>query len=350
MAPSHLVVLQHGLYGGPMHLTALADELMQRQPRELLVHQARSNEGLTRDGVAAGGERLAAEIREVVARESSLESITLVGNSLGGLYVRHAAASLLEGSGDDATMAGLRPDALVTTGCPHLGVRRYTYLPVPRWLRPAGVLIAGATADDLLLRDASRLLVEMSVPSSAFGEALGVFSRRRCYANLRGDFMVPFGSAAIETAPWGWGVDDEQHARAFASRAGVAFTDDAVVDGRKDGIGVVCEARAEAMRLPRRRRQSEWIDDENDDGGESGGLEELMRSGLHAHGWSKVGIGFASATATSPLAHNRLVALRREAGWRQGFGEWVERTQEGAFVMADCAEYIAGGGGGPPVR
>ena len=236
------------------------------------------------------------------------------------------------------------PDALVTTGCPHLGVRRYLFAPVPSWVHPAGALIAGATADDLLLRDPSNLLVEMSSPDSSFGEALAAFGRRRCYANLRGDFMVPFGSAAIETGPWGCGIRDAQHARAFARSAGVRYSDEAVLDGMRDGIAVIRETRPVApgrMRSPRRRRQSEWIDDDDFDPSwaRTAGPEDSMRTGLHAHGWSKVAVSFHSATTLSPLAHNRLVALRRD-GWKQAISESLERTQEGTFVMTDCAEWL----------
>jgi len=51
----------------------------------VLVHCAASNVGFTRDGVAAGGKRLAAEVLRIRAAHPSLESLSLVGNSLGGL-------------------------------------------------------------------------------------------------------------------------------------------------------------------------------------------------------------------------------------------------------------------------
>ena len=334
MAPTRLFVLAHGLFGDPAHLSLLGEEC---RNADVLVHQSSANTDRTTDGVSAGGHRLADEIRAVAARNPSLRSISLVGNSLGGLYVRHAAALLH----DHGLIAGLKPETLVTTGTPHLGVRAFTFVPVPRWLQPAASLVIGRTADDLLLRDQSKLLLEMSLPDTEFGAALGAFERRRCYANLRGDFMVPFGSAAMETKPWGWGVHDgDTSARALAglrNHKGVALWERDVIDGTRDGIGVILETKAgEQLRLPRRRRQSEWIDD-----GKDGSIveEEIMRTGLHAHAWSKVAVGFASTSAASPLAHNRLVALQR-AGWKQGISRWVERAHEGAFVVRHCAEYL----------
>ena len=150
-APTKLVVLSHGLYGGATNLQTLEDQL--RLSSDVLVHQSASNEGRTRDGVAAGGSRLASEIRQVIAMEPSLRSLVLVGNSLGGLYVRYAAAELLEA---DSRMAGLDADALVTIGCPHLGVRRHTFIPLPTPVQAAGSIVAGRTAEDLLVRDASK--------------------------------------------------------------------------------------------------------------------------------------------------------------------------------------------------
>ena len=61
--PTHLVVLQHGLYGSTSNMVVLRDKI-QAKDGNVLAHLASSNEGLTRDGVAAGGRRLAAEIRQ----------------------------------------------------------------------------------------------------------------------------------------------------------------------------------------------------------------------------------------------------------------------------------------------
>ena len=112
---------------------------------------------------------------------------------LGGLYVRAAAAELL----DDCCSLDRR--VLMTMGCPHLGVRRYTYLPLPTplptFLQSASRVIAGQTAEELLLRDgaggAQPHLLSMSMPDAAHGRALRAFRHRRLYANLEGDFMVP---------------------------------------------------------------------------------------------------------------------------------------------------------------
>lgn len=330
-APTRLVVLQHGLYGGASNLGVLAEDLERlcSPAGDVLVHCAAANEGRTRDGVAAGGRRLAAEVAEVAARHPSLRTLTLVGNSLGGLYARHAAAELH----DERTgrMAGLEPELLLTIGCPHLGVRRYTYLPLPAPVinSAAPRLVAGQTAADLLLLDGdgadeaggAPLLVRMS--EGSFGAALRAFRRRRAYANLRGDFMVPFGTAAIETSGWGAGVNDAARARDFEAREGVVFVDRRVADGAADGVAIVCNAPAE-----------------HGPGLDGGGSEERMRRGLAACSWEKVACSFRSASTLTPFGHNRLAALRRE-GWRRAF-EWVEQAHLGRPVIEHAARYVLG--------
>lgn len=213
-AARHLVILSHGLYGEAGNLRVLEHALAEQGGPPVLVHSACSNEGMmTRDGVAAGGARLAAEIFGIVAQRPELESISLVGNSLGGLYARAAAAALYDG--ETGRVAGLRPDALVTIGTPHLGVRGFTFLPLPRSLpEPLVRAVAGQTAVDLLLADGDGAasgppyLAQLAAPEGAAGRALAAFGRRRAYCNIVGDFMVPFGTAAIEGAPWAAGFAD----------------------------------------------------------------------------------------------------------------------------------------------
>ena len=331
--PQHLVVLQHGLYGTKANMMVLQQKLHAYGGGRVCAHLAESNEGRTRDGVAAGGRRLADEIRDVVRKKPTLQTISLVGNSLGGLYVRAAAAYIL----DDKRLQ-LEPRVLVTTGCPHLGVRRYTYLPLPRFLSPAATLVAGRTGDELLLRDRPQdnsavppLLVEMSEPDGCYGQALSAFSHRRLYANLVGDFMVPFGTAAIEAGDWGSGVNDATLASAFWGRSeGVRFRNEAVCRGTASGVAVVIDQRAkeDIVTVPMRA-----------DGADV--YEERMRLGLSSVSWSKVGVAFVGATTLLPMAHNRLPALRRE-GWRRAL-EYVEQANQGVDVMEHAAQYILQG-------
>jgi pimeloyl-ACP methyl ester carboxylesterase len=83
-APTHLTVLVHGFVGQPGDLTYLQSSITKFGKGKVLAHTARCNLGKTHDGVRAGGERLAEEVRQLVAANPSLQGISFVGNSLGG--------------------------------------------------------------------------------------------------------------------------------------------------------------------------------------------------------------------------------------------------------------------------
>jgi hypothetical protein len=345
-APTHLVVLQHGLYGSGENLIVLDEKLCTFGTGSVLVHRATCNEGLlTRDGIEQGGLRLAEVVSGLAEQHPSLERISFVGNSLGGLYVRSCATVLHDSGSSTGTMAGLVPDALVTTGCPHLGVRRFTYLPLPRPVRSLGRFVAGRTADELLLRDrrygtdgkSLPLLVEMSQPDSPHGAALRAFGRRRAYANIRGDFMVPFGTAAMEDAKlWGPGYADARRAADFLERPGTTFRDAAVLANQRDGVAVVLSppsgTREEALSKTAAAVAAATA---------TLTLEEQMQRGLSSAGWSKAAVSFRGATTFAPTAHNKLVALRRD-GLRRAL-DWVEQSHAGEGVMEHVARYLLGG-------
>ena len=54
-----------------------------------------------------------------------------------------------------------------------------------------------------------------------------------------------------------------------------------------------------------------------------------------------MGCAWRSAGTATPVAHNKLAALRRPEGWTRGF-EAIEATDEGRPVMAHAAAYILG--------
>jgi len=67
---------------------------------DIMVLASTVNEHSSRDGVVAGGRRLAADVLRVVASQlelgTPLQEISFVGNSLGGLYVRYCAKMLFD--------------------------------------------------------------------------------------------------------------------------------------------------------------------------------------------------------------------------------------------------------------
>jgi hypothetical protein len=79
--PNHYT---HSYMGTPEDLTYLQDAISQFGKGRVLAYTPRCNLGKTRDGVRAGGERVAEEVRRVVREHPSLRDVSFVGNSLGG--------------------------------------------------------------------------------------------------------------------------------------------------------------------------------------------------------------------------------------------------------------------------
>ena len=214
---------------------------------KVLVHIARSNEKKTGDGVIEGGTRLANEINEAVysyktTNYPNLKYISIVGNSLGGLYARYALSKIeifdddkeygtnknekkkdlriettsneMKSHSSSSQMEnGLIPHTFLTTVSPHLGTRSFTYIPLPQAIFPLLSKVMGQTGSDLLLRDHlssnvesssnvntekdkknSPLLYRMS-EEEHFLKPLRAFKYRVCYGNFQGDHLVPTQSA-----------------------------------------------------------------------------------------------------------------------------------------------------------
>jgi hypothetical protein len=212
----------------------------------LIVHAAVCNENLTDDGVANGGERLAREIYRVVKSEIDLVessnphvdnvatvTLSLVGNSLGGLYARYAAAKVMDFATQESahlaqkrvletdchpqstrrvssrqenndehlnsmTIFGrrLKYNIFCTTASPHLGIADHTYIRVPRSVEVAGAYaLFGDTGRDIFrLTD----LVKQMATTPYYLNALAIFNTRIAFANAYStDFAVPTETAAF---------------------------------------------------------------------------------------------------------------------------------------------------------
>lgn len=222
----------------------------QQQPKQhthdMVVHNAVCNEGKTQDGVENGGERLVEEMRQVIDTEMKKRhealnvttdnkdhndaddpakeafsteiydiTISILGNSLGGLFARYAIAKLVErhcvkeeestkpNSGKDKPAPTwildgkyrLHLNIFCTTATPHLGVSGHTWVRIPRTAEIGVAHALGQSGKDLFrLND----LLHTMATSSNFLGALGSFRKRIAYANCYGtDFAVPVGTAAF---------------------------------------------------------------------------------------------------------------------------------------------------------
>ena len=172
----HLVVLVHGYMGSDREQAYLGEAIMEQSElilntttdttraarHQFCIKSSQANKGLTTDGIANGGKRLAEEVRQWIREEqaslallqpvpSSVQTImtlSLIGNSLGGLYARYAVAELQDlflgstASTTSTTNIGPPPSPQVqvlplvycSTSSPHLGVTQETYMKLPRWM------------------------------------------------------------------------------------------------------------------------------------------------------------------------------------------------------------------------
>lgn len=275
------------------------------------VLQSSSNQLLkTLLGVSEGGSSLASEIKCFVSKKDALRKISFVGNSLGGLYARYAIRDLYNSS--SGTIAGLQPHCFVTIASPHLGIRDYTYIDIPNYLKNTLSLPMLTTGKDLILNDAPHgdprrsLLYSMAV-SNSFLTPLRAFKRRQLYANLDKDFAVPLATAAFlgqddvhrlrEEHSKRFGIVDEFHSERFSAR------DDNIcpTDCHKHPI-------------------------------EASETEEMIK-GLDSCGWEKIIVHFNTPW---PFAHNKISALRRGPKWVSD----VLGYSEGTFVMDHAAKCI----------
>lgn len=353
----------------------------------------------------------------MVESTPSLSRISFVGNSLGGLYVRYAAKLLYRedggggsttsgdgeathGSQTDArtvkareheapgdastsssagqqdaepaaartgggTVAGLKPSVFMTIASPHLGVRRFTYVPLPPPLHPLAGVFVGKTGSDLFLSskasstrgcrqyprssspraaDATSTASPVVPPGDAnvangggggggredpllyqmattqeFLRPLKAFRWRRVYANRRGDFMVPYETAAFVEHNEGDGSDAPlredvvergtgTHTRVRTGTSGFSFADHVL--GAKQGAivgmsrvppaaaggpdGVPSRSAAAAVSTVNKRSMSAGrtgVLARAKAPGARGGkksMEAEMAAGLNSCGWEKV--------------------------------------------------------------
>jgi len=202
-----------------------------RSRQDVVVHNCQCNEGKTNDGIIQGGERLIHEIRnvidsnmnqrqEVISKEVNDKqlcdiTISILGNSMGGLYGRYAIAKLIEiycveieSTNHNNPEKGISTtrwildgnyrlslNTFCTTATPHLGVSKHTWIRIPRIAEVIVALCMGETGNDLFRRN--HLLYKMATDAT-FLDPLASFERRIAYANCYGtDFPVPMETAAF---------------------------------------------------------------------------------------------------------------------------------------------------------
>ena len=204
----HVCFLVHGHRGFARDLSYLQQKMQQmaaatrNSDTDMVVHAAVCNEGKTTDGVIKGGDRLTEEMllvlrQELAKRNARHVTVSVLGNSLGGVYGRFALAKLTD-SCHDSKLDGRYPlhfNIFCTTATPHLGIASHTFFPIPRRAEIGVAHAMGETGKDLFrLND----LLKSMATEERYLNPLAKFRKRIAYANAFGtDFPVPVHTAAF---------------------------------------------------------------------------------------------------------------------------------------------------------
>lgn len=305
-----LLVLIHGLQGAPGDFNYVVDTLKNTHASKqgnLVVHVPSVNVDRTDDGIENGGKRLVLDIQRVIREEEEkgrkLEKLSLLGFSLGGIYARYVAAALYQ---KDGTLYGLKAGIIILVASPLLGVRNFGfYRFIPDTLCNAVKL--NDTVRELMISDTNQMLLRMTEdnPDDEMGFdficALRAFEDRVLYANLRNDFMVNYGTAALDTSMRA--INGVEVERVIRSR-------------RCDSVDTEYDERGCKICF------KQWIGGEKKDAKRDGSMtrtglvgkrstredEEVMAERLREIGWWLIGVDFPISL---PIAHNRIVAMSR---------------------------------------
>lgn len=336
----HLLVLVHGILSGPSDWKYVATELKKRLRNKFLIHASGANSFVqTLSGIDVAGRRLAEEIEGVIAKNPSLEQISFLCHSLGGLFARYAIACLLDppesqsnlreqtaDSSKTRRIVGLSPINFVTLATPHLGVRGRRQLPflfgvtfLEKIAPPLATVLAGQTGRQLYLMDEKPtkppLLLSMAQDCEdlQFLSALHCFKYRACYANVSYDHMVGWRTSSIrrETELF---VPPRTSISGYNHVVGVTHCP-AVHKGMPSFKPESAEAKDIAQKVPNSTMAVKYYDE----------MEEEMIRGLQQVSWCKVDISFHAALWPF-LAHNH---IHVKAHWLH---------YEGAGVVAHVAD------------
>lgn len=371
-----LLFLSHGMQGTVEDFNYLLDSLKETTAAKsgrLIIYASRANTDKTQDGIVLGGLRLAEDIRSVIQSYPTASKISLMGFSLGGMYIRFAAARLYDPK--TKLIGGLKGNSIIVVASPNLGVRKFgVYRFIPFGLQGAGTLLFGETARQLLLQDDEQIVKQMSTDSEQHGcqylSALKAFEHRSLYANLRNDFMVNYGTAALDSSVQvlngsevdaledkhkEFQVDEEHDEKGCRICFEFKYDEQALTEMEtEEGLRKMAMEQKNNQKLDneissniidREKNQKSKVDDDveetkcinklertiisknqgNDTNGNGNGFlglrsndddkklidddeEHRMCERLQKVGWRVIGIDFPMAM---PIAHNRIVAMSR---------------------------------------
>eukprot|EP00798_Chlamydomonas_sp_ICE-L_P017627 gene17627-23968_t len=149
----------NGLFSCADHWDNCKHVIEQKVGREdVMVHASCVNEfQYTFHGIDCCGHRLASEICDIVEKHDSLEEISVIGHSMGGLISRYALGLLYDSESGTLVSGRLKPMHFIAVASPHCGVtagKSTIQLPLTTWagsfLQPILSVIGSLVARNFL--------------------------------------------------------------------------------------------------------------------------------------------------------------------------------------------------------
>ena len=208
----HFIFLIHGWMGNELEMGYIETSIRKQMTSNMniVVYKPKCNVGKTFDGIELGADRLVQELstfithhvaRTTTTSEKVVASLSIVGNSLGGLYARNLISKLPLKFTTTTTVQPVQveliPMLFVTTVTPHLGCSQHTYVKIPRWLEGMIGRLFRRTGRDLFAANDDGIIYQMSTQSH-YLVPLQQYKKRVAYSNaFQTDFQVPTATAAF---------------------------------------------------------------------------------------------------------------------------------------------------------
>ena len=171
-----------------------------------LIHVIRSNSSdyifgfySTCTGIEKGGIRTCNEIKDILIQYPSITKISLIGSSLGGLYIREVVKQLYNDSNKSLCIKNrcLIPMNFITLATPHLGVANKIHPIMVKLARIAyNCCLLPRTITDFLTFGKNPKLKQMA-KNHKYLKPLELFSNKVIYANSINDNRVSVSSGLI---------------------------------------------------------------------------------------------------------------------------------------------------------
>ena len=202
----HLFVLQHGLWGDPVHVSHIKDVIHQKFDKNsrgisIHTHLVQSNRGVkTYSGSRECGRRLYREVKKVIAKVQPTH-ISFIGYSAGGIYVRYAL-SLFD---EEGLFEKVKPMNLYILCSPNAGTTRFeqqdydisNFNMYNFATRSIPSLIGGKTAKEFVFQDDPEYPLLHLMSLEPFTCTIRKFKLRKVYGNIFNDRAVGFRTGCL---------------------------------------------------------------------------------------------------------------------------------------------------------